>query len=370
MIDLHTITAMAAYAAKSPEELRLEDYNAPKSSHGLFGSSTPDVPTAPASGFRAAAQVFGANVLSLGSQASAPPAAGGGSLLAGGGGRCPFGAAAAPPAPTFGSNNVGRGNTSTSYPGLFGSSAPIPPPPSSGIGGFGVSTFPAASPSSAAVGTTPHVLTYFAPLRLASLTCDYDVVGTTEIMEDCAICLDVLSTHEAVKLKKCGHNFHKHCIQHAVSLRNECPICRYVVGEPQGRMPSGKMTITTSTDECQGYACGTIIIKYRIPSGVQAIYMQNPGHSFTGIKRRAYLPDNNNGRKLLKRLEFAFTRGLTFVVGTSLTTGQQNVVTWASVHHKTSMRGGLGCHGYPDASYFPNVNEELDNLGVPSAEDC
>ena len=92
---------------------------------------------------------------------------------------------------------------------------------------------------------------------------------------------------------------------------------------------------------------------------------RNPGSNFIGATRIAYLPDNADGRRLLKRLEYAFSKGLTFTVGTSLSTGQGNVVTWASVHHKTSISGGS--HGYPDPSYFYNCNDELDSLGVPSA---
>ena len=58
---------------------------------------------------------------------------------------------------------------------------------------------------------------------------------------------------------------------------------------------------------------------------------------------------------------------MSFVVGRSLTTGQDNVITWSSIHHKSSMQGGA--HGFPDNSYFDNCNEELDALGVPKAAD-
>jgi hypothetical protein len=75
------------------------------------------------------------------------------------------------------------------------------------------------------------------------------------------------------------------------------------------------------------------------------------------------LPDSPEGNCLLKRLIFAFRHGLTFRVGTSLTTDQKNRITWASIHHKTSLHGGL--RGFPDPSYIHNCNEELDNLGVP-----
>ena len=96
--------------------------------------------------------------------------------------------------------------------------------------------------------------------------------------------------------------------------------------------------------------------------------MINPGLQYLGKSDTAYLPDNKEGRMLLERLKYAFTRGLTFVVGTSATTGQNNVVTWSSIHHKTSPTGGA--HGFPDPNYIDNCNEELDNLGVSNSKEC
>ena len=44
---------------------------------------------------------------------------------------------------------------------------------------------------------------------------------------------------------------------------------------------------------------------------------------------------------------------MTFIVGTSLTTGQTNTAVWAGIHHKTSSHGGP--FGYPDKTYFSRV---------------
>lgn len=74
---------------------------------------------------------------------------------------------------------------------------------------------------------------------------------------------------------------------------------------------------------------------------------------------------NTDGQELLKRLKYAFLHGLTFTVGTSITTGAKNQCTWASIHHKTSPSGGVQAHGFPDPNYFKNCNAELDGLGVP-----
>ena len=213
-----------------------------------------------------------------------------------------------------------------------------------------------------------EVISYHAPSTLSAPPCAFEVVRSPERGAECSICLDSLSTAKAVKIK-CGHVFHKRCINSALSQtgKNSCPVCRKLMGEPQGSMPSGTMTITSSTVTCQGYqGYGSIVVNYAMASGVQQSYMANPGQRFTGTNRTAYIPNNLEGRRLAKRLKYAFQRGLTFVVGTSMTTGQQNVVTWSSVHHKTNPSGGARAHGFPDPGYFANVNEELNNLGVPN----
>ena len=46
-----------------------------------------------------------------------------------------------------------------------------------------------------------------------------------------------------------------------------------------------------------------------------------------------------------------------------LKTGITNQITWASIHHKTSLKGGA--HGYPDDQYLTNCNDALDALHVP-----
>ena len=113
-----------------------------------------------------------------------------------------------------------------------------------------------------------------------------------------------------------------------------------------------------------GQHCSAIVITYILEGGIQKEYHDNPGVSYRGDRRVAYLPDTVEGKKVLQRLIFAFQHGLTFRVGTSMTTGRANQITWASIHHKTSLTEGSP-YGYPDPSYFYNVNEELDHLGVP-----
>ncbi len=61
---------------------------------------------------------------------------------------------------------------------------------------------------------------------------------------------------------------------------------------------------------------------------------------YHGASRNAYLPDNNEGNEVLRLLQRAFHQKLIFTVGTSTTSGVDNVVTWNDVHHKTNTHGG------------------------------
>ena len=80
--------------------------------------------------------------------------------------------------------------------------------------------------------------------------------------------------------------------------------------------------------------------------------------------RIAYLPDNEAGKQVLKLLKKAWEMKLTFRVGTSLSTGAINVITWNDIHHKTRLQGGSANYGYPDATYLERVTEDMHALGV------
>ena len=137
-------------------------------------------------------------------------------------------------------------------------------------------------------------------------------------------------------------------------------MCQKIYGQLMGTMPPGTMTAQISkSQKCAGfYKYTTIVIDYYIPSSVQ-----NNEH-FSGTSRRAYLPNNKEGREVLALLKIAFDRRLTFVVGTSVTTGQKNTVIWNGIHHKTNLSGGSNYYGYPDPTYFNRVKEELAAKGV------
>lgn len=60
----------------------------------------------------------------------------------------------------------------------------------------------------------------------------------------------------------------------------------------------------------------------------------------------------------------AFKRKLVFTIGTSVTSGKSDTVTWNGIHHKTHPCGGAERHGYPDPTYLLRVEQELASFGV------
>ena len=56
-----------------------------------------------------------------------------------------------------------------------------------------------------------------------------------------------------------------------------------------------------------------------------------------------------------------------FTVGTSVTTGMSDCVTWNEIHLKTESAGNVHGHGYPDPNYLDNTLLELAAQGVTEA---
>ncbi|KAL7531827.1 hypothetical protein ACHAXR_004260, partial [Thalassiosira sp. AJA248-18] len=218
-----------------------------------------------------------------------------------------------------------------------------------------------------------HSLLYNAPSSLKSGVLPTSIIDpplTCNIVnEKCVICHDALSDDRCAALTICKiHLFHYECIQNALEAKPQCPVCRKHVGAPQGKCPSGKMSVMVDPQRCSGFDVNSIVITYDIQAGTQLEYHESPGQKHGGKFTSAFLPNNPDGRNLLKRFKFAWMHGLTFTVGTSLTTGRSNQCVWASIHHKTSTTGGVERHGYPDPGYFINCNEELNGIGVPAAD--
>jgi len=226
------------------------------------------------------------------------------------------------------------------------------------------------------------------PIKELREFCDYEIKYESVKAEDiiCSICryehydnmfgmsqatiekLNYEMVHGAknidvVMFSRCkGHFYHKDCAEQLVKNKKSlrCAVCGAIYGVLEGDMPNGTMKVRTINNvHCAGYEkYGTIEIAYYIPNGVR------DGISYYGASRIAYLPDNEEGRGVLALLRKAFDRKLTFIVGTSVTTGQTNCVVWSGIHHKTCTHGGSTSYGYPDPTYFNRVREELAARGV------
>ncbi|KAK6185734.1 hypothetical protein SNE40_007902 [Patella caerulea] len=184
--------------------------------------------------------------------------------------------------------------------------------------------------------------------------------------EECSICMEVISNRKNLP---CGHSFCGPCIDQAMKLSIFCPVCRQNVygGIQTGTQPEGEMKVTTYKYSLPGYdRYGTIEINYIFRDGIQSEKHPNPGKPFKGTTRTAYLPDNRDGQEVLSLLKTAWERRLIFTVGKSVTTGQNDVVTWNDIHHKTRTDGGPDSFGYPDSRYLKRVKGELMAHGVTS----
>eukprot|EP01090_Pellita_catalonica_P021116 TRINITY_DN7821_c0_g1_i1.p1 TRINITY_DN7821_c0_g1~~TRINITY_DN7821_c0_g1_i1.p1 ORF type:complete len:542 (-),score=75.08 TRINITY_DN7821_c0_g1_i1:22-1647(-) len=200
----------------------------------------------------------------------------------------------------------------------------------------------------------------------------------------CSICLCLFSDEnedametgqeehdQIVLLQKCqGHYYHLNCIIHC--FKNgflQCPCCNAVYGVRIGTMPEGTMRVKRLPESelaLGGYEghCGTIVIIYSFPDGIQGDNDTCPGKPYTGTERVAYLPDNAEGSNILELLQVAWKRKLLFRIGTSVTTGREDCVIWNGIHHKTNTHGGSTNFGYPDPDYFARVEQELKDKGV------
>uniref|UniRef100_A0A2K6Q8I1 E3 ubiquitin-protein ligase n=1 Tax=Rhinopithecus roxellana TaxID=61622 RepID=A0A2K6Q8I1_RHIRO len=179
----------------------------------------------------------------------------------------------------------------------------------------------------------------------------------------CVICMDTISNKEV--LPTCKHEFCGPCISKAMSYKPVCPTCQTSYGVHKGNQPEGSMIVTVSRDSLPGYeSCGTIVINYSMKGGIQTGEHPNPGKRYPGTQRTAYLPDNEEGRKVSKLLRKAFDQKLIFTVGYSCVLGTSDVITWNDIHHKTSKFGGPEKYGYPDPSYLKRVKEELKAKGI------
>ncbi|XP_071967886.1 uncharacterized protein [Engystomops pustulosus] len=122
------------------------------------------------------------------------------------------------------------------------------------------------------------------------------------------------------------------------------------------------MTHTSMSLTLPGYERDTSLkIIYDVPDGVQGDGDPQPGCLYKGGKFEAYLPDNREGKRLLKLLQRALDEDLIFHIK-KLETGEK--VTWYKIPHKTSPDGGKQKNGYPDSSYMKYVIDLLKQNGI------
>lgn len=165
-----------------------------------------------------------------------------------------------------------------------------------------------------------------------------------------------------VAVLPCTHRFKWATVEQLSAPR--CPLCNMSFND-KGPQPTASMTVTCEHADCEGYpGFGSLRLIYDMPDGVQTPLMPSPGTPYAGDERTAWLPCTYEGLIALRLLIQAFRLGHLFAVGTSLTTGEHNVVIWGAVHQKTSRSGGGTSHGWDDPAYFGRLADECRAVGV------
>ncbi|KAM4534232.1 E3 ubiquitin-protein ligase DTX3L1 [Odontesthes bonariensis] len=127
--------------------------------------------------------------------------------------------------------------------------------------------------------------------------------------------------------------------------------------------PQGKMTWVILQKDLRGFPDdNTLQINYIFPDGIQTEKHPNPGQAFAGQRLCAYLPDNREGRKVLKLLEKAFNQQLLFTIATNKS--GEDKVTPSSIPLKTQPEGESIVNGYPDTGYLKTLEKILKNKGI------
>ncbi|XP_067108185.1 E3 ubiquitin-protein ligase DTX3L1 [Osmerus mordax] len=127
--------------------------------------------------------------------------------------------------------------------------------------------------------------------------------------------------------------------------------------------PAGQMTWVILHRDLPGYPeDNTIQINYVIGDGIQSDKHPNPGQTFRGVRILAYLPDNKEGRKVLRLLDKAFNQRLVFKVVTNDI--GEDVATLTDIPHKTQPDGGSKSDSYPDPDYLKTTRRILKEKGI------
>jgi len=209
--------------------------------------------------------------------------------------------------------------------------------------------------------------------QIVGTACAKHWIVNTPGVHQCPVCLSSINEGEAVATCHCDagtHGFHRHCLQPWLARARSCPQCQKKVGIYQGTQPletGDYMAVESVPFALAGFQCPTLTIRYSIHNGIQKAGHPNPGQEYFGTIRTAYLPFNSEGIETLRLLRIAWDNGCIFKVGTSLTTGAEDVVCWGIIPHKTVPNSDINQHieyGFPDATYFDRVRYACNNLGI------
>ncbi|XP_041817432.1 E3 ubiquitin-protein ligase DTX3L1 [Chelmon rostratus] len=131
---------------------------------------------------------------------------------------------------------------------------------------------------------------------------------------------------------------------------------------PNGCQPEGQMTWVILHKDLPGFPDdNTLQLNYIFPDGTQTEKHPHPGQPYAGLRLCAYLPDNHEGRRVLKLLDKAFNQELLFTVATK---DGKDMVTTTFIPLKTQPDGGSTVDGYPDSDYLKIVRKLLRDKGI------
>ena len=195
--------------------------------------------------------------------------------------------------------------------------------------------------------------------------CDDDQIGDKQ----CCICVETFDTVlPVVTIRQCTHNFHLECIATWLAEKSTCPVCRLTLFTLTGFQPkhqNSKFEVTEDFAPLSGYPeCTTLVLWYHIESGRQNSDMPLPGDVYHGLDLTTFLPNNGEGREVVRLLTIAWNRGLLFRIGLNPRTSRMDQIVPNGFEFKLRKEGGLLLHGFPDPSYMNRLKSDLKDVGV------
>ncbi|XP_068604281.1 E3 ubiquitin-protein ligase DTX3L1 [Brachionichthys hirsutus] len=130
-----------------------------------------------------------------------------------------------------------------------------------------------------------------------------------------------------------------------------------------GCQPEGQMTWEVFHRGLPAFPnSNTLQVTFTFTDGTQTGKHPHPGQPYTGLQFSTYLPENHDGRRLLKLLDKAFSQKLLFTIATN--TDGKDLVTTAIIPLKTQPGRGSGNDVYPDSEDMKNVRKLLKDIGI------